>query len=78
MARWRSKLDLSRLAAPVKPVPDAIGMRIEELLMNHSAPVRMDDLEDDKLPRRNPGSTETTNPLCGSHVILKRLPSFRP
>jgi hypothetical protein len=44
----------------VKPVPDAIAMRKEELLLNHSASVQIDGLKYDKLPRRNPGATETT------------------
>ena len=58
----------------MRPVPDAIGMRIEELLLNHSPWIGIDDPEYDKFTRRNRGFTETANRLWRVHVVQKTTP----
>ena len=62
----------------VESGPYAIGMRIEELLLNHGPWIGIDDLEYDKFTRRNRRSTETINRSYGIHVVQKRPPSPFP
>jgi hypothetical protein len=59
----------------VKPIPDAIGMRIEELLLNHGPWIGIDDFEYDKFPWPNHGVTEAGNSTLGIHAIQRLGPS---